>query len=254
MHGLVRTCKLDRHIGLTRDAVDLSTTTMESALAPLGDQLSCESCRRALQERLKTLLVQWSAVKVVSPFILKFLRLAPFRELFSHTARSLLATEIIDPWLYPPFPQKMTPCMFRIKFFCLAGPFDCDCKVPFSSYFPTKCCFLTAYHLPLPPIRRMCVYLCIRSSTLLLAPTFLTFYTRKPVLVLHESDIDRYSAYELHLWQMEYNEVPWSEILQVRSKISDKRVTRDWQLAVAASRDDELIGIIASCLRLEWHR
>ncbi|KAI9574608.1 hypothetical protein HD554DRAFT_2201596 [Boletus coccyginus] len=42
---------------------DLSTTTMESALAPLGDQLSCESCRRALQERLKTLLVQWSAVK-----------------------------------------------------------------------------------------------------------------------------------------------------------------------------------------------
>lgn len=43
---------------------DLSTNTMESALAPLGDQLSCEQCRIALQERLKTLVMQWSVVKV----------------------------------------------------------------------------------------------------------------------------------------------------------------------------------------------
>lgn len=42
---------------------DLSTNTMESALAPLGDQLSCEQCRIALQERLKTLVMQWSVVK-----------------------------------------------------------------------------------------------------------------------------------------------------------------------------------------------
>lgn len=43
---------------------DLSAGTMESALAPLGDQLSCESCLQALQERLKTLILQWSVVKV----------------------------------------------------------------------------------------------------------------------------------------------------------------------------------------------
>lgn len=226
---------------------------MESALAPLGDQLSCESCRRALQERLNTLLVQWSAVKVLFPFILKLIRLAPFRELYSHTGRLLLAAEIIGSWLYPSFPQKMTPCMLRIESFCLARPFDCDCKVPFSSYFPAKCCFLTAYHFPFPPIRRMCVY--IRGSTFLLAPTFLTFHTRKPVFrcrTTHENYIDRYSAYEFHLWQMKYND-PWSEILQVRSKIPDKRETRGWQSAVATSRDNELIGIIASCLQLEWH-
>ncbi|KAF8138543.1 hypothetical protein EV363DRAFT_1393988 [Boletus edulis] len=45
---------------------DLSTGIMESALAPLGEQLSCESCRRTLHERLKTLIVQWSAVKHLS--------------------------------------------------------------------------------------------------------------------------------------------------------------------------------------------
>ncbi|KIJ69995.1 hypothetical protein HYDPIDRAFT_23147 [Hydnomerulius pinastri MD-312] len=42
---------------------DLSTSTMESALAPLGEHLSCDSCRLALQDRLKTLIVQWSVVK-----------------------------------------------------------------------------------------------------------------------------------------------------------------------------------------------
>ncbi|KAG1833074.1 hypothetical protein EV424DRAFT_1015241 [Suillus variegatus] len=42
---------------------DLSTNAIESALAPLGDQLSCEHCRKALRDRLKTLIIQWSAVK-----------------------------------------------------------------------------------------------------------------------------------------------------------------------------------------------
>ncbi|KAL4075909.1 hypothetical protein V8B97DRAFT_112667 [Scleroderma yunnanense] len=42
---------------------DLSTNTMESALAPLGEQLSCEQCKLTLQERLKILIVQWSVVK-----------------------------------------------------------------------------------------------------------------------------------------------------------------------------------------------
>ncbi|KAH7887791.1 hypothetical protein F5I97DRAFT_1805344 [Phlebopus sp. FC_14] len=43
---------------------DLSTSTMESALAPLGEQLACEQCQLALQDRLKSLIVQWSVVKV----------------------------------------------------------------------------------------------------------------------------------------------------------------------------------------------
>lgn len=42
---------------------DLSTSAIESALAPLGEQLSCEQCKLALRERLKTLIVQWSVVK-----------------------------------------------------------------------------------------------------------------------------------------------------------------------------------------------
>lgn len=58
-------CKMKQHTGLTWNVVDLSTSTMESALAPLGDQLSCESCKRAFQERLKTLIMQWSVVKVI---------------------------------------------------------------------------------------------------------------------------------------------------------------------------------------------
>ncbi|EIW82368.1 hypothetical protein CONPUDRAFT_54268, partial [Coniophora puteana RWD-64-598 SS2] len=43
---------------------DLSTSTMESALAPLGEQLACNLCRTGLAERIKTLIVQWSVVKV----------------------------------------------------------------------------------------------------------------------------------------------------------------------------------------------
>lgn len=42
---------------------DLSTSSLESALAPLGEQLSCDQCKLVWQERIKTLIVQWSVVK-----------------------------------------------------------------------------------------------------------------------------------------------------------------------------------------------
>ncbi|KAG2369861.1 hypothetical protein BDR07DRAFT_1476421 [Suillus spraguei] len=42
---------------------DLSTNTIESALTPLGDQLSCELCQKTLRDRIKTLIIQWSTVK-----------------------------------------------------------------------------------------------------------------------------------------------------------------------------------------------
>jgi len=42
---------------------DLSTSVMESALSPLGERLSCDLCRSALEERIKNLLVEWSLVK-----------------------------------------------------------------------------------------------------------------------------------------------------------------------------------------------
>ena len=44
--------------------IDLSTTAIELALRPLGDHLSCETCRTTLYERVKQLMVQWSLVKV----------------------------------------------------------------------------------------------------------------------------------------------------------------------------------------------
>lgn len=43
---------------------DLSTSTMESALRPLEEHLVCDECKRALRERIKNLVVQWSIVKV----------------------------------------------------------------------------------------------------------------------------------------------------------------------------------------------
>ncbi|TFK55478.1 hypothetical protein OE88DRAFT_1651810 [Heliocybe sulcata] len=42
---------------------DLSTTTIEAALNPLGDQLTCDLCRTSLEERIKSLTIQWSVVK-----------------------------------------------------------------------------------------------------------------------------------------------------------------------------------------------
>ncbi|TFK43589.1 hypothetical protein BDQ12DRAFT_186767 [Crucibulum laeve] len=42
---------------------DLSTSTMESALRPLAEHLTCDQCQHALRERIKNLVVQWSVVK-----------------------------------------------------------------------------------------------------------------------------------------------------------------------------------------------
>jgi hypothetical protein len=51
--------------GHTHSAMlDLSTSTMESALTPLTEHLTCDQCRQVLAERIKTLVVQWSFVKV----------------------------------------------------------------------------------------------------------------------------------------------------------------------------------------------
>ncbi|KAF8897485.1 hypothetical protein BD779DRAFT_1667459 [Infundibulicybe gibba] len=42
---------------------DLSTSTMESALRPLTEHLTCDQCQQALRDRIKNLIVQWSVVK-----------------------------------------------------------------------------------------------------------------------------------------------------------------------------------------------
>ena len=39
---------------------------MESALNPLAEHLACDQCRKALQDRIRNLVVQWSQVKVRS--------------------------------------------------------------------------------------------------------------------------------------------------------------------------------------------
>lgn len=43
--------------------LDLSTSTMESALRPLSEHLSCKPCREALNDRIRNLVKQWSMVK-----------------------------------------------------------------------------------------------------------------------------------------------------------------------------------------------
>lgn len=42
---------------------DMSTSTLESALRPLAEHLSCDQCKNALNDRVKNLIVQWSIVK-----------------------------------------------------------------------------------------------------------------------------------------------------------------------------------------------
>ncbi|KAK7061671.1 hypothetical protein R3P38DRAFT_3251045 [Favolaschia claudopus] len=42
---------------------DMSTHTLESALRPLAEHLSCDLCKNALNDRVKNLVVQWSIVK-----------------------------------------------------------------------------------------------------------------------------------------------------------------------------------------------
>ncbi|KAF8974299.1 hypothetical protein BDZ97DRAFT_1646763 [Flammula alnicola] len=48
---------------------DLSTSTMESALWPLAEHLTCEQCQQSLRDRIKNLVVQWSVVKVGGPLV-----------------------------------------------------------------------------------------------------------------------------------------------------------------------------------------
>lgn len=42
---------------------DLSTSTIEAALRPLAEHLTCEQCQQGLRDRIKNLVVQWSVVK-----------------------------------------------------------------------------------------------------------------------------------------------------------------------------------------------
>jgi hypothetical protein len=42
---------------------DLSTSSMESALRPLADHLTCEYCQQSLRDRIKNLVGQWAIVK-----------------------------------------------------------------------------------------------------------------------------------------------------------------------------------------------
>ncbi|KJA30021.1 hypothetical protein HYPSUDRAFT_251714 [Hypholoma sublateritium FD-334 SS-4] len=42
---------------------DLSTCSMESALRPLAEHLTCEHCQQSLRDRIKNLVVQWATVK-----------------------------------------------------------------------------------------------------------------------------------------------------------------------------------------------
>lgn len=49
---------------LTRLPIDLSIQTIEVALRPLCDYLSCDQCKQLLRERINHLVAQWSIVKV----------------------------------------------------------------------------------------------------------------------------------------------------------------------------------------------
>ncbi|KAI0729332.1 hypothetical protein C8Q72DRAFT_311860 [Fomitopsis betulina] len=42
---------------------DLSMSSMEAALCPLGEHLSCDVCKKNLTDRVKQLVMQWSVVK-----------------------------------------------------------------------------------------------------------------------------------------------------------------------------------------------
>ena len=54
---------------LTWDAKpDMQAAAMESALISLGDHLSCHLCKKALSERVHSLVVQWGAIKVCNLF------------------------------------------------------------------------------------------------------------------------------------------------------------------------------------------
>ena len=47
-----------------QNLTDLSTSSMESALRPLAEHLTCEYCQQSLRDRIRNLVVQWATVKV----------------------------------------------------------------------------------------------------------------------------------------------------------------------------------------------
>lgn len=64
MRGLVRSARQYWTYPSDANGIDLSTSTMESALRPLAEHLTCEQCQDSLRERIKNLVVQWSVIKV----------------------------------------------------------------------------------------------------------------------------------------------------------------------------------------------
>lgn len=51
---------------------DVSNSTIQSALSPLGDHLLCDVCRTTLKNRIQVLIEQWSMVKVRQSRVLLF--------------------------------------------------------------------------------------------------------------------------------------------------------------------------------------
>ena len=120
---------------------------MESALAPLGDQLSCEPCRQALQTRLNTLIMQWSAVKVIVllEYILLFTYSVLFRERFSPAGCSLASAKVANPLHFSPLLSIPQQEINAVELF----PRSIVVNVSF--LLPTKC--ITGISLPSFPGR-----------------------------------------------------------------------------------------------------
>ncbi|KAF7355263.1 hypothetical protein MSAN_01442500 [Mycena sanguinolenta] len=51
---------------------DMSINSLESALKPLAEHLSCDLCRNALNDRIRTLVIQWSVVKAGHLYLCMF--------------------------------------------------------------------------------------------------------------------------------------------------------------------------------------
>lgn len=51
-------------MNLTQNALDLPTSTLKHAFSGLGEDLTCGMCLHSLAIRIKTLVQQWSVVKV----------------------------------------------------------------------------------------------------------------------------------------------------------------------------------------------
>jgi len=78
LHGPTADCEFSQQRNLTSawtlaaaylawDArPDLSTSAIQADLGPLGDDLTCNLCKQALELRIKQLVVEWSNIKVIS--------------------------------------------------------------------------------------------------------------------------------------------------------------------------------------------